>query len=74
VRFHERQRLRHFWLVALVAAMALLAWATLVQQIVRGKPVGTNPMSDWGVIVVWFLMGVGLPLARSVVTVPSSSA
>ncbi|MBX3069247.1 MAG: PH domain-containing protein [Thermomicrobiales bacterium] len=59
--FQERQYTRQPWILLLVGLIALLNWATFVQQILRGKPVGENPMSDWGVWVLALLLGLGLP-------------
>lgn len=59
--FEESQFSRQPWLLLLVGLIALANGAIFVQQIVRGKPVGENPMSDWGVIVLVLLFGVGLP-------------
>lgn len=33
----------------------------MIQQIVRNRPVGTNPVNDWGMLLIWMLVGVGLP-------------
>lgn len=63
--FHETQRFRQWWLVFLVGGIVLLMWGTFIQQIGRGRPVGNNPMSDWGVWVLWLLLGIGLPVVFS---------
>jgi len=59
--FQERQYSRQLWILLLVGVVALATWATFVQQILRGKPVGENPMNDWGVWALTLLLGVGLP-------------
>lgn len=59
--FEERQFSRQLWLLLLTGVIALASWAIVVQQIVRGEPVGENPMSDWGVVVLALLFGIGLP-------------
>ncbi len=61
ILFEERQRLRQPWLLVLVLVPAALAWASMIQQIVRDRPVGTNPVNDWGMLLIWLLIGVGLP-------------
>jgi hypothetical protein len=60
--YREVQPFRSWGVWLIVLGVATLAWGTLIQQIGRGRPVGTNPMSDWGVIVLWIVMGIGLPL------------
>lgn len=59
--YRERQHSRQWWLLALIGFIALLNCAIFVQQIIRNKPVGNNPMSDWGVVVLTVLLGLGLP-------------
>jgi hypothetical protein len=59
--FEERQHARQPWLVALILGIAALAWGILIQQVGRGKAVGNNPISDWGIVVLWLLAGIGLP-------------
>jgi hypothetical protein len=60
--FTERQHARQPWLLAIIAAMAAVGWWSLIQQVLRGKPVGNNPINDWGVVVLWLLTGIGAPL------------
>lgn len=61
--FHETQRFRQWWLILLIGGIAVLSWAMFAQQIGRGRPVGNNPVSDWGVWLLWLLLGIGLPAA-----------
>lgn len=59
--FTERQRFTAWWLwILLLGAAALVWWAAWV-QLVEGRPFGTNPASDWGMLLVWLLAGVALP-------------
>ncbi len=60
--YSETQRPRQSWLFLIIGFIAAVGWAIFVQQIVRGRPVGNNPMSDWGVWVLTALLGVGVPL------------
>ena len=59
--YSETQRPRQSWLFLIIGLIALLGWALFVQQIVRGKPVGDDPMPDWGVWLLTALLGVALP-------------
>jgi len=60
--FTEIQRPRQSWLYLVIVALAALGWGIFIQQIVRGKPIGDDPMPDSGAIVVWALLGLALPL------------
>ena len=60
--YHEEQRFRQWWVWLLVAVVAALAWWTLVQQIILGRPLGENPLPDSAAWVLWAIMGLGLPL------------
>jgi hypothetical protein len=61
--FREVQWIRRVWWVMLLAGgIASLTWYSFWQQILLGRPVGTNPGPDWAIAVIWLLFGVGLPL------------
>lgn len=60
-RFREVQRFRQPWILAIVGVIAVATWATFVQQIVRGRPVGDEPASDWVVWLLLALFGIALP-------------
>jgi hypothetical protein len=59
--FAETQRPRQSLFLLVIALIALLGWGIFIQQIVRGKPVGDDPLPDWGAVVVAGLLGVVLP-------------
>lgn len=60
--YSETQRSRQPWLALIFGLIALLGWGLFVQQIVRGKPVGSDPMPDWGIWLLTALLGVMLPV------------
>ncbi len=60
--YHEEQRFRQWWLWVLVAGLTALGWWSFAQQILLGRPFGGNPAPDWGVWLLWLVIGVGLPL------------
>src|SRR4051812_27059654 len=60
--YSETQRSRQSWLALIIVALAVLGWGVFVQQIVRGKPVGSDPMPDWWVWLLAVLLGVVLPV------------
>jgi hypothetical protein len=60
--FTETQHLRGQPILLVAAgAMVVFGWGLFVQQIVRGKPLGDEPLPDWGVLLVTALIGVALP-------------
>jgi len=59
--FHEVQPLR-IWLIWLVILIpVVLAWWLFISQIVFGIPVGDNPLSNIGALVIWLAFGIVLP-------------
>lgn len=58
--FHERQRLGT-WVFALLGAIALGGISIAIVQIGTGRPVGNQPMSNTGLIVVDGLVSVLVP-------------
>lgn len=58
--FHERQRLGT-WVFALLGAIALGGISIAIVQIGTGHPVGNQPMSNTGLIVVVGLVSVLVP-------------
>lgn len=59
--FREVQRFRQPWLwIPIVAGAAWTTWA-LWRQVIHGLPVGSNPMGDTGLLLVWALCALGLP-------------
>ncbi len=51
-RFHERQRLTQWWVRGVLIGLVVLALWAFVQQVVLGRPFGTNPAPD---AAVWVL-------------------
>ncbi|MDD4028668.1 MAG: DUF6141 family protein [Caldisericia bacterium] len=62
VEYEERQAMNQWWVWALVLLTTFFAWYTAYIQLVKGVPVGTNPASDSGVIILWIGMGILFPL------------
>lgn len=60
--YTETQRSRQSGLMLIIGLLALLGWGLFIQQIVRGKPVGSDPMPDWMAWLFAGLLGIGLPL------------
>jgi hypothetical protein len=62
VAFREVQRFRQWWVWLLIYGIAALSWYGFVQQIVLGRPFGSNPAPDWMMWLLFLLFGIGLPL------------
>lgn len=62
VLYREDQHFRQWWLWVIVAGVAAAAWWGFIQQILIGRQFGDNPAPDWGVWLLWVVIGVGLPL------------
>lgn len=60
--FHETQRMDSWWIVLLLGGMTLWMWWGFYQQIVLGKPFGTNPSSDLMMWVITFVFGLLFPI------------
>ena len=61
VIFREEQRFKQWWLWPLVYGLAALMWWAFFQQIIRGRPWGTNPAPNWLIWLLWPVFGLGLP-------------
>ena len=61
-KYFEVQRFNQWWLWGLILITTVLAWWTFIEQIIYGRPVGTNPGPDIIVWAVFILFGLGLPL------------
>jgi hypothetical protein len=62
VEFEEKQWVNQWWVWLIVIAVTVGAWYTAYIQLIQGIPVGTNPASDTGVILIWIGMGLLFPL------------
>lgn len=63
VVYREVQKMRHWWVILLVVALAAVAWYGMVQQIILGRPFGSRPAPDGFMILFWILFGIVFPLA-----------
>jgi hypothetical protein len=60
--FHEVQRVRQVWIYTLILAIFVLWIWQLVQQVVLGNPVGSNPAPDAVVIIMGIIPVAALAL------------
>jgi hypothetical protein len=61
VLFREVQRFRHwiFWLPIVI--VTFVVWWQFVEQVVRGRPQGTEPLPDWAAWALAIVFGLGFP-------------
>lgn len=61
--FREIQYMRHvWWVMLLILGIALLMWWAFYEQIVSGRPWGSNPGPDWLILLFWFIFGLIFPI------------
>lgn len=60
--FREEQKFDQLWVRLLVFLPAAIVWYGAIQQLVLGKPFGTNPASDNGMVVFLIIFGVLFPV------------
>ena len=61
VLFSETQRFRQWWILLLLFGMFALSGGIVVQQVVFHHPVGNNPLSNTGAVLLFMLLGLTLP-------------
>jgi len=59
--FREVQYVRQNRLFNIIWIPTAIMWVLFVQQVLLGQVVGNNPAPDWFVIILWVLVGLGLP-------------
>ena len=62
VLFREVQRFRQWWLWFLISIGPLTIWVATYRRYVLGERTGTKPTPDNLMLVLWVLIGIGLPL------------
>ena len=71
--YREVQRLRQWWVWAIILLVTGVSWWAFLAQIVGGEPWGDRPAPDWVVWLIFVIFGVFAPLllyfARLVVSV-----
>ena len=60
--YREVQQFRAWWLIALIALIALTGWVGFIQQIILGEDFGDKPAPDVVIWIIWILIGVGVPI------------
>jgi hypothetical protein len=61
--WRETQWMRHvWWIILVVGLVAATSWLSFVQQIVLGRPFGSNPGPDGSVWLLWLGFGIAFPL------------
>ena len=62
VLFREVQRFRQWWLWLVIAIGPLTVWLSTYRRFVLGERTGTRQLSDNPQLLLWVLIGIGLPL------------
>jgi hypothetical protein len=59
--YRETQYFRQPWIWALVLCISLISIYGAVQQLILGKPFGSNPAPDTVMVIIAVIIGLGLP-------------
>ena len=62
VIYREVQQFRQIWIWCFIVLLAIIGWYSFLQQVVFGKPFGTNPAPDFVMWIIWIAIGIGIPL------------
>ncbi len=65
--FREAQRFRHWFFWLPIAIVTVVIWYQFAQQIVVGRPPGTEPIPDWAAWVLTLVFGIGFPVFAVIV-------
>ncbi len=65
--FREVQRFRHWFFWVPIVVVVGVIWWQFIQQIVIGRPPGTEPISDWAAWVLTIVFGIGFPVFAAIV-------
>ena len=66
--FREEQKMATvWWLTLIIAAITGLMWYGFIQQIILGRPFGTNPGPDWSMWLLWVVFGIGFPIVWAMI-------
>lgn len=57
----ERQRYNQFWLWVVILGVASIFWIGFICQVLLGGALGSDPVSTFELIVLFVLIGLGLP-------------
>ena len=60
--YTETQKFRQTWIKALIFIITAIAWYAFIQQILMGKSFGDQPSPDLMIIIIFIVIGLGLPL------------
>lgn len=61
--YYEEQPMRQWWLLLLIGGIAALQWWGFIQQVLLGRPWGNKPTSNGMMVILWLLIGIGLPIS-----------
>jgi hypothetical protein len=61
IAYEEVQRVKQLWIWILALVLIGLSWWAFIQQVLLGKPFGSNPAPDLVVVILLVVFGVCLP-------------
>ncbi len=60
--FSEEQRFRQTWVWALIVIISVIVWSSTIQQILFNHPIGSKPVTDSAMIILWLIFGILFPI------------
>ena len=64
--FSEVQRFRHWFFWIPISIVTVVIWWQFVQQIIIGRPPGTEPIPDWAAWALAIVFGIGFPVFAAI--------
>jgi hypothetical protein len=62
IMFSEVQQFRQWWVWGVIVIAAGFCWYTFIKQVLFGVQVSNRPAPNSVVIVLWLIIGIGVPL------------
>ena len=60
--FLEEQKFRQIWIWLVILLSSGILWYIGIMQFIMDTPMGQNPMPDVLLVILWGLLGIGMPV------------
>jgi hypothetical protein len=62
ILFEEEQPFRKLPLIIVVVSLTAVSWYAFISQVIYKRPLGSHPMPDVGMWIIWAVFGIGFPI------------